>query len=306
MPDLSHRRELSTAGSPGDRPLVSIIMSMLNSSATVVAAIHSIQMQSLKNWELIVIDDGSTDSSAECVRAINDPRIRLVTETICAGLATRLNQAVSLSRGHFIARMDADDICFPDRLALQVDGLQRNPAIDVLSCTAVVFSDNLELIGTLPIELIHKDIVARPFSGFPFPHPTWCGRAEWFRNNPYDPAFMKAEDQDLLLRAFQHSHFSALAEVLVGYRQDAVNLMKRLQGRWATIRSLLNYIQRSDAPFPALCGIAVQLFKSAMEIITIAFGLNRFVQRRRLKPVAPDVAQRWLELQRTLGTYSNN
>jgi glycosyltransferase involved in cell wall biosynthesis len=279
-------------------------MSMLNSSSTVRAAIHSVQLQSLENWELIVIDDGSADSSAEIVRAIEDPRIRLVTETTCAGLATRLNQAVALSRGDFIARMDADDLCFPNRLALQVDHLQRNPTIDVLSCAAVVFSDNLRLIGTLPIELKHIDIVANPFSGFPFPHPTWCGRAEWFRNNPYDPALMRAQDQDLLLRAFQHSHFSALAEVLVGYRQDAVNLKNRLQGRQATIRSLLKYIQNSDAPFPAFHGIAIQLFKSAMEITTIALGLNRLVQRRRLRPVAPEVAQHWLELQRALDIHS--
>jgi len=279
-------------------------MSMLNSSSTVVAAIRSIQLQSLESWELIVIDDGSADSSAEIVRAIEDPRIRLITETACAGLAKRLNQAVALSRGDFIARMDADDLCFPNRLALQVDRLQRDPTIDVLSCAAVVFSDNLQLIGTLPIELTHKDIVAKPFSGFPFPHPTWCGRAEWFRNNPYDPALMRAQDQDLLLRAFQHSHFSALAEVLVGYRQDAVNLRNRLQGRQATIRSLLKYVQHSDAPFPAVRGIAVQLFKSAMEITTIALGLNRLVQRRRLRPVAPGVAQQWLELQRALDTHS--
>ena len=298
MSELPHREITSAVSS--DCPLVSIIMSMRNSSATVLAAIHSIQLQSLRNWELIVIDDGSTDHSAEIVRRIADSRIRLIAEKTCAGLATRLNQAVALSRGDFIARMDADDICFPERLALQLDYLKRNPAVDVMSCTAVVFSDNLELIGTLPIELTHADIVATPFSRFPFPHPTWCGRAEWFRKNPYDPTLMKAEDQDLLLRTFRHSHFSALPDVLVGYRQDAIDLTKRLQGRHATIRSLLNYARRSETPFPALRGIGVQLFKSAMEIITIALGLNRQVQRRRLKPATLEVAQRWLELQRAL------
>lgn len=303
MPDPVHPGETSPDGSPTAPPLVSIIMSMLNSSATVAAAIRSIQLQSMRNWELIIIDDGSSDRSADIVRGIGDPRIRLFCEHTCAGLATRLNQAVALSRGDFIARMDADDICFPERLSLQVEGLQSNPAVDVMSCAAVVFSNNLELIGTLPIEQTHKKIVASPFSGFPFPHPTWCGRAEWFKKNPYDPAQLRAEDHDLLLRTFQCSHFSALPAVLVGYRQDAVDLLKRLQGRQATIRSLLNYVRQSDAPFPALRGIAVQLFKSVMEIITIALGLNRMVQRRRLKPVPPGVAQQWQELQRALGTH---
>jgi Glycosyl transferase family 2 len=302
MSDLSQLREKASAGMTSHRPLVSIVMSMLNSSATIGAAIRSIQLQSLKDWELIVIDDGSTDGSAEIVRAIEDPRIRLVAETACAGLATRLNQAVAISRGDFIARMDADDICFPDRLICQVDNLQRNPAIDLVGCAAVVFADNLELIGTLPIESTHGDIVASPFSGFPFPHPTWCGRARWFRNNPYNPALMKAEDQDLLLRTFQHSQFAALAEVLVGYRQDVVRLKKRLEGRQATIRSLLNYIHCSNNPFPAVWGIAVQIIKSGLEIITIGVGFSKQVQRRRLKPVEPRVVERWLELQQALRT----
>lgn len=300
MADLSRPREMADGAAPAGRPLVSIIMSMLNSAATVAPAVHSVQLQSLKNWEMIVIDDGSADNSAEIVRAFNDPRIRLIIETTRAGLATRLNQAVALSRGDFIARMDADDICFPDRLALQVEALQGNPTIDVMSCAAVVFSDDLELIGTLPIELNHKDIVARPFSSFPFPHPTWCGRADWFRNNPYDPALMKAQDQDLLLRTFQHSQFSARPEVLVGYRQDAVDLRKRLQGRYAILRSLFNFARRAEHPFPAMRGIAVQMFKSVMDIVTIALGLNRQVQRRRLRPVTPEIIERWLDLQRLL------
>ncbi|MGG6499264.1 UNVERIFIED_CONTAM: glycosyltransferase family 2 protein, partial [Bacteroidetes bacterium 56_B9] len=74
----------------------------------------------LADWELIVIDDGSLDDSAAIVESFGDPRIRLVREAASAGLARRLNQAVALSRGEFIARMDADDVCFPERLARQV------------------------------------------------------------------------------------------------------------------------------------------------------------------------------------------
>ena len=279
---------------------MSIIMSMRDSAATVATAIRSIQLQTLENWELIVIDDGSVDQSVAIVGAIKDPRIHLVKEPYSAGLATRLNQAVAMTRGEFIARMDADDVSFPDRLTLQINNLKRNSSIDVLGCGAVVFADNITLIGTLPIELTHEQIVANPFSGFPFPHPTWCGRAEWFRANPYDEALMKAQDQDLLLRVFERSHFAALADVLVGYRQDVVNLNKRLQGRRVFIRSLWRYARKSSKPLPALCGIGTQLVKSVLEIVTIAFGLNRLAQRRRLKPVPTTVACRWLELQKQL------
>jgi glycosyltransferase involved in cell wall biosynthesis len=284
------------------RPLVSIIMSMRDSAKTVHAAVRSLQLQSLEDWELIVIDDGSRDQSAMIVESFHDRRIRLIRETRSAGLATRLNQAVTMSRGDFIARMDADDLCFPNRLELQVAYLQQNPGVDLLGCGAVVFTDNAHLIGTLPVGLSHDSITSHPFFGFPFPHPTWCGRAEWFRNNPYNGALMKAQDQDLLLRSFAHSRFEAHAEVLVGYRQDVLHLGKMLQGRKVFISSLWRYGYIAGKPVVALVGVAMQALKSVFDIVSITLGLNRRAQRSRLKPVPPVVVRRWLELQSQLDT----
>jgi glycosyltransferase involved in cell wall biosynthesis len=283
------------------QPLVSVIMSMRNSATTVGAAVRSVQLQTLQDWELIVIDDGSSDQSSSIVCAFDDSRIQLVREASSAGLAPRLNQAVALSRGDFIARMDADDICFPQRLARQVAQLQQDPRLDVLGCGAVVFANDASLLGELPVGLTHEAITAQPFRGFPFPHPTWCGRAAWFRNNPYDPKLMKAEDQDLLLRTFKNSKFGALETVLLGYRQNRIELTKLLLGRQAFIGSLWGYAWRSGDPLPAVEGIATHLFKSAADIVTISLGLNRLVQRNRLKPVPLAVVRQWQGLQEQLG-----
>ena len=176
-------------------PIVSVIMSMRNSASTVGAAVRSVLMQTLRDWELIVIDDGSSDQSSAIVEGFHDERIRLIRETRSAGLAARLNQAVGLCGGEFIARMDADDFCFPKRLARQVARLREDPQLDLVGCGALVFTSGGDLIGEMPVGIDHQDIVARPFIGFPLPHPTWCGRASWFRNNPYDPALRYAEDQ---------------------------------------------------------------------------------------------------------------
>ena len=283
------------------RPLISVIMSMRNAAATIGVAVRSVQLQTLPDWELIVIDDGSSDQGAAVVAAFGDARIRLVREPASAGLATRLNQAVALSRGEYIARMDADDICFPERLARQVARLQEDPSIDCLGCGAVVFTGDARLVGVLPGGLTHQDITAQPFRGFPFPHPTWCGRAEWFRDHPYDARLMKTQDQDLLLRVFAQSRFVALADVLVGYRQDGLDLRKMLQGRRVFIGSLWQHLQRLGKPLPVMWGIAAQLLKAAADIVTIGLGLGRWAQRGRLKPVPPAVAQQWLQLQRRLG-----
>ncbi|WP_315831429.1 glycosyltransferase family A protein [Bradyrhizobium prioriisuperbiae] len=281
-------------------PLVSIILSMRNSAATIGAAVRSVQLQTLRDWELIVIDDGSSDRSAEIVDGFGDARIRLVREPVSAGLAPRLNQAVTLSRGDFIARMDADDICFPDRLSRQVEQLQQEPQLDVVGCAAVVFTDGHELVGRLPIGVTHQQITARPCDGFPFPHPTWCGRAAWFRNNPYDAALMKAEDQDLLLRTFRTSRFGGLEDVLLGYRQNQLDLRKLLPGRRTFIGSLWRYGARTGEHWPALGGIVLHFVKGVVDVITVGLGLNRLAQRRRLQQVPPEVAERWQELRQQL------
>jgi len=270
---------------------------MRNSASTVGAAIGSILTQTLGDWELIVIDDGSSDQSSAIVERFHDERIRLVRESRSAGLAARLNQAVALSKGEFIARMDADDICFPERLARQVARLREDPQLDLIGCGAVVFTSAGELVGELPVRLVHQEIVARPFVGFPLPHPTWCGRANWFRKNAYNPSLRYAEDQDLLLRSFRHSKLSGLGEILLGYRQDQLALKKLIPGRATFARSAWRNGVAAGELLPALAGIANHAAKGMLDVATLAMGLYRQMQLRRLKPVSPATGQRWRQLQ---------
>ncbi len=303
MSSILHSTEsavlFSKMSTPG-QPLVSVIMSMRNSAETVAAAVRSVQLQTLEDWEFIIIDDGSTDDSASIVSACGDARIRLVREATGAGLAARLNQAVGFSRGEFIARMDADDICFPDRLARQVARLREDAQLDLIGCGAVVFANNGELVGELPVGLTHGEIIDSPFHGFPLPHPTWCGRAEWFRRNPYNRKLMKTQDQDLLLRTFADSRFAAVRDVLVGYRQDALDLRKMLMGRRIYARSVWQHAQRSRQMSAGVKGMCGQVLKATADIATVGLGLNRLAQRGRLRSVAPATAERWQDLQRNL------
>jgi glycosyltransferase involved in cell wall biosynthesis len=285
-------------------PVVSVIMSMRNSAGTVEAAIRSILFQTFQEWELIVIDDGSSDDGVDIVRAFEDSRIRLVCEPMSKGLAGRLNQAVGLSRGEFIARMDSDDVCFPERLARQIESLRNDPSVDVVGCGAVVFDGDNNLIGLLPIETEHTKIVRRPYVGFPLPHPTWCGRASWFRNNPYDPLMLKAEDQDLLLRAYRHSRLGALDDVLLGYRQNYLDLKKILPGRAASIRAIWRDGLRYSDKFTAVRAIMMQHVKSAIDIVTVSCGLGGYMQALRLRPVPEPIAQQWQDLAKQVSVLS--
>ena len=278
-------------------PVVSVIMSMRNSAATVGAAVRSVRLQTLRDWELIVIDYGSSYESSAIVEGFHDERIRLIRESSSAGFAERLNQAVSLARGEFIARMDSDDICFPERLFRQVARLGADPGIDLVGCGAVVFTSRGELIGEMPAGVDHQDIVARPFVGFPLPHPTWCGRASWFQNNPYDSRLRYAEDQDLLLRSFRHSKLAGLDTVLLGYRQDQLALKKLLPGRATFMRSIWRNGVATGEVLPALTGIAVNTAKGMLDVATLGLGFNRQMQLRRLRPVSTAIEREWRQLQ---------
>jgi glycosyltransferase involved in cell wall biosynthesis len=276
-------------------PAVSVIMSMRNASETVGDAIRSLQWQTESNWELILFDDGSEDDSVGVVQSIADPRIRVSADGRRMGLAARLNQAVELAQGRFVARMDADDICFPTRFEKQLAYLESHPRVDLLASRAVVFSGD-GLIGVLPVGIDHGDVVRHPFRGFPFPHPTWCGRQEWFRANPYDASLGKTQDQDLLLRSYRNSIFAGLGEVLLGYRQPQLELRKLLRGRLIFSQSVWRQVGKSAPLAPILDGIASQAVKAATDIATIGLGFNRWSQRRRLVAVPGDVRVTWQSL----------
>jgi glycosyltransferase involved in cell wall biosynthesis len=289
-----------------NRPIVSVIMSVRNGAATVGAAVRSVLQQTLADFELIVIDNGSSDQSGAIVAGFSDPRVHLVREVNTTVFAARLNQAVSLARGEYIARMDADDICFPERLSGQVARLRQDPQLDLIGCGALVFTSGGELIGEMTAGLDHRQIVARPFAGFPLPHPTWCGRAGWFRKNPYNAKLRYAEDQDLLLRSFRHSRFGGLGEILLGYRQDQLALKKLIPGRATFAASAWRNAMATGEVLPALAGIANHTVKGVADVATLTLGFNRQMQSRRFKPVSPAVAQAWRQLQEGLRAVGPN
>jgi len=208
------------------RALVSIALSMRNSEATIVPAIRSLLTQSFRDWELLVLDDGSSDRSVELARDCADERVQVHRDGQHLGLAARLNQAIDLARGRYFARMDADDIAYPQRLERQVTWLQAHTDIDLLGAGMMVFEGEGTPIGVFPARATHAEICARPASGFYLPHPTWIGKLEWFKRWRYDPGWLGAEDQDLLLRSFSASRFAAIPEPLLGYRQNVLSLRK--------------------------------------------------------------------------------
>ena len=117
-------------------PDISVIMSVYNGEAYLTEAVESIINQTFKNWELIVINDCSTDSTAEILSsfALKDKRIKVYTNEVNLKLPSSLNKAISLSSGKYVARMDADDICLPERLEKQFKFMEENRDVALSSC----------------------------------------------------------------------------------------------------------------------------------------------------------------------------
>lgn len=128
------------------KPLISVIMPVYNAEKFVFEAIKSIVDQTYTNWELIIINDGSSDSSINIIKEFDDKRIRIYENELNKGIAFSRNRAIDLANGKYIAIMDNDDISLPNRFEDQVNYLENHNEIDVLSGACEVIDSNGELL----------------------------------------------------------------------------------------------------------------------------------------------------------------
>src|ERR1700688_1390667 len=276
-------------------PLVSLGMSVLNCERTIVVSIQSLLNQTFKDWELIIIDDGSQDGTLGAARVFRDPRIRVIDGRENMGLSTRLNQAVQLSRGRYFARIDGDDIAYPERLAKQVAFLDLHPAVDLLATSVCVFRDDGFLLGLRRLPVSHHAICAHPWSGFPMAHPTWMGKLAWFRANPYRTDAVRMEDKELLFRTYANSNFAGLDEVLLGYRESSMSLSKILLARRNFVRILWQASGKHCSFLIALRGMAGQAVRAIVDASALTSGLRYRLLRHRARPTSDQERTRWLE-----------
>lgn len=229
-------------------------MPIYNAGKFLREAVLSVVNQTYINWELLIIDDGSTDGSVKTILDINDPRIHIIKDNVNKGLANRLNETIAMAKGEFFARMDQDDIALPDRFAIQIHELLEDSKLDVVSTRVLTINSENKVVGSLPFVKEHQKICARPWLGFYMPHPTWMGKMEWFRNNRYaTPAPYFCEDQELLLRAYPHSKFASIDRVLLHYRiRDKLNLKKAFKTRVALLLCQLKAFNVRNLLFSAL------------------------------------------------------
>ena len=213
----------------GPAPIVSVVIPAYNGAALIGETLESLAAQTLTDFEAIVVDDCSADATRDLVRGWADPRVRLIENEVNGGPVRTRNRGVAEARGRYIAGLDQDDLCRPERLARQVAYLETHPTV--------------ALVGTQAEQLFEGRV--SPMSYAPHTTPTLIAWLSWIENplvwstvmvrgsvarglDPFTrPEILYAEDFDLYHRVGAHGAVARLDEPLLFYRQHAGGASKR-------------------------------------------------------------------------------
>lgn len=215
-------------GNSKECPLVSVIMGVYNSETTLSSAVKSILNQSYSNFEFLICDDASTDDSLQLLSSFKDQRIKILKNETNQGLAYSLNKCLERCSGHYIARMDADDVAFSTRLQVQVEFLEKHKNIDAVG-TAVSVWDGKKIIGVRKFPEFPDE--RSLLKSNPFAHPTMMIKGSVYQKlNGYhvDRSTKRAEDLDLWFRFFSHGYAGYnIQSPLLRYTETEADFNKR-------------------------------------------------------------------------------
>ncbi len=209
-------------------------MPAYNAGPYIRQAIESVLAQTYTNFEFLIINDGSKDDTLSVIKSFSDPRIRLIDQPN-KGLIDTLNMAIDLAEGEYIARMDADDICMPERLQKEIDFFTQHPDhVLVGSVVDIIDKDGNFLLRLYPIGYTHEEIAARVDEKCPFNHPSVMFRKQAVINAGYYPKnALTFEDHLLWKKMLETGKVHNLKDVLVQYRfnPESVTIDEKWRGK---------------------------------------------------------------------------
>lgn len=272
---------------------VSVLLPVRNGAAYLRTALRSLLAQSYRELEVLVLDDASSDGSGDMAAAVSDARVRVVRFDTPQGLGRLLNRGWELAQGAFIARMDADDVCAPDRLAAQVGLLRQRPELAGCGSWIRVIGARRSFLARYPV----GDRTLRAYALFdnPLAHPTVCLRRAAFERAGlrYDETARAAQDYELWVRAMDVLPLDNVPRALLRYRQHAAAVTTQ---RAAESNARIAEIQRGllarlgiqadadDLAFHRLVGHGVAM-RTSEEAARAERWLDRLVSANRVARV---------------------
>ncbi|MBI5074995.1 MAG: glycosyltransferase family 2 protein [Nitrospirae bacterium] len=220
---------------------ITIGIPFYNNEATLPGAVRSVFAQTYEDWELILMDDGSSDRSLELARSVKDPRVRVVSDGMNLRLPARLNQIVSEAKYDLISRMDADDMMSPSRFLKQLR-FMSDPKIQIVTSGMAMLSADNQPVGYRGgsgfidmIGLLRGQAIA---------HAPLLGRRSWFRRNPYDLNCPRSQDAELWCRTYHQGQLRAenvhmISEPLYFCREESGLSLEKVIASHSVLRRLI-------------------------------------------------------------------
>lgn len=260
---------------------VSVIMSTYNSEKFVAEAIKSIFSQNYKDFELIIVDDGSTDATRKILKGFKYEKIKLTLEDENRGLTRRLNEALNMAEGEYIARMDSDDISMPERLGEQVRFLDNNPDVAVVGTFSYDIDESGKIISRKVLPYKPEDIKRELIRRNPILHSSIMARREAIEKaGGYDEKFKYAQDYDLWLKISQFSKLANIPKFLIKRRfyKDMLSL-KGIDYLRYPLMAKINAVKRGQYSY-------IDLLTSIPELAIYLIPQDALVILKYLKNVA--------------------
>lgn len=245
-------------------PAVTVLMAVHNGEKFLENAIRSILSQSFGHFEIVIVDDASSDRSAEILASYDDPRIRILTNPTNVGLTKSLNIGLAASRARLIARLDADDLAQPERLAAQVEFMNDHPEIPLVGTRVILIDSDGKRRGSAADLRATSSLAIRwqLIFGNPFAHSSVMFRKDVIHTemNGYDERFVYNQDFELWSRLLRRYDAANIPQALVCYRVHNDSIAGRrgpeyLESRMVNLRRNIGVQRANVEHLLALAGV---------------------------------------------------
>lgn len=283
-------------------PKVSVLMPVYNAQQYLAEAIDSIINQTFTDWELLIINDGSTDDSEAIIKSYQDFRIRYIENESNLKLIATLNKGIALCQGDYIARMDADDIAMPGRLRQQVAFMDSHPDYVMCGADATIIDMDGTPKGTIRNLQTNDLLQINLLFSSPFVHPVMMIRRSALINNLYDSNYIHAEDYELWCRLSKQGKIANIGKELLKYRWHDTNI--------SVVYSDIQEQKKSELIRKELLAFGLNPTDEELYYHRITFLLYRMGKKQNVSVDVFDGVGKWFEKlitqNQSKGTYNQS
>lgn len=272
-----------------ESPVVSIVMAAYNEEKYIAEAIRSILDQTFSSFEFIIVNDGSTDKTGEIIQSFIDQRIVYIKNEKNLKLISSLNRGLSIAKGKYIARMDADDIALPDRLKKQVDFMESHPSIGLSGARLEVFGSST---GTMNYPLTHEDILLNMLISSSFGNNVVIFRKEILNahNLYFKEDYIHCEDYKIWTQWIKVTETANLPDILVRYRSHSQSVSVKYNAIQKQVRNRIRkeflrelFPELKEAEVQSATGKLSVVKAHAFRMIVLQNKKHKVFQQTKLK-----------------------